>query len=143
MTEIEWNDRQIRTGKGHPVTCHRKHSEGVEVQLHSFLTLELDGQHHDPVTLAPGKNSATHCSGGPGRSEGCSRPIWRTESILLQPRFELRTVQPLAIRQTDCATPTPQYCAPLSTNVHQTHEGYCNCSGINDCAYELQEEDIH
>jgi len=53
----------MRTGKGHPVTCHRKHREEVEVQLHSFLTLAL-GQHHDPDTVSPGKKPATHCSGG-------------------------------------------------------------------------------
>lgn len=54
----------MRTRKGHPVTCHRKHREGVEVQLHSFLTFALDGQHHDQVTLSPGTNPATHCTGG-------------------------------------------------------------------------------
>jgi len=64
MTEIKWKDRQMRTGKGYPVTCHRKHRVGVTVQLHSFLTLALDGQHHDPVTLSPAKNPATHCCGG-------------------------------------------------------------------------------
>ena len=54
----------MRTGKGHPVTCHRKQREGVEVQIHPFLTMALDGQHHDPATLSPGKNPATQCSGG-------------------------------------------------------------------------------
>jgi hypothetical protein len=54
----------MRSGKSHPVTRHRKHREGVAVQLHSFLTLALDGQHHDSVTLSPGNNPATHWCGG-------------------------------------------------------------------------------
>ena len=87
----------MRTGKGHPVTCHSTHRDVVAVQLHSFLTLVLDGQHHDPATLSPGKNPATNCCGGRDGPRSVL-DLYGEQNILLQPGFEPRTVQPVAIR---------------------------------------------
>jgi hypothetical protein len=39
---------------GHPVTCHRRHREGIDVYL--FLTSTIDGvQRHASTALPPGK----------------------------------------------------------------------------------------
>ena len=60
-----------------------------------------DGQRQAPASLLPGKGPGTHCTGGwVGPTTGLdecrkSRP----------PRFDLRTVQPVASRYTDYTSP--------------------------------------
>ena len=63
----------------------------------------VDGQHHAPAALPPGKRSGIHCIGGwvsPRTGlDGCgkSRPP--------PPGFDPRTVQPVGSRYTDYAIP--------------------------------------
>jgi len=42
-----------------------RHKEGVEFELHSFLTSALDGgQRHTAAVLPPERSSGTRCTGG-------------------------------------------------------------------------------
>jgi hypothetical protein len=91
------------------MTCHEGAGR-IEVYLYSFFNLGalsgVVGQRHAPVALPPGNSSGTHCTGGwmvlGAHLGGCS------ESYPL-PRFELRTVQPVASRCTDCALQAAPY----------------------------------
>jgi len=63
----------------------------------------VGGQHHAPAALYPRERPGTHCIGGwmgPGAGlDGCGKHP--------PPGFDLRTVQPVASRLTDWATPVP------------------------------------
>jgi len=52
-------------GKGHPITCHMTHREGVEAWFCPFLTTALDwvGQCHSLAALPPKKIPGTHYRG--------------------------------------------------------------------------------
>jgi hypothetical protein len=87
-------------GKGQLITCHGGPRIGVEVQLYSFSTStlgEVDGQHHVPAALPPGKT----------RYPLYRRLDWpqdrsgRVRKISPPPGFDPRIVNPLARRYTD------------------------------------------
>jgi hypothetical protein len=62
----------------------------------------LDGQRHAPAALSPGKGPGNNRTGGRVGSQDRSG---RVQEILPPPEFDLRTVQPVASRHTDNATP--------------------------------------
>jgi hypothetical protein len=90
--------------KGLPVTCHEGTGSGLEVLLHSFLTLALDGGWSP--TLRPGHNNPgidlqcplyTRLNGLPRRS----RRVWRTEKCLASAGYRTANLQSVASRYTD------------------------------------------
>ena len=82
---------QTLKGKGHSITCHRMHREGVKVYLHSFLTSALDWRGWS--IPAPGRSPRT-CDWVHPRSGRDMR--WRTEYLLHTPGFAPWTFQPVA-----------------------------------------------
>ena len=74
---------------------------GVEVQLHSFFTITLDGgewQTSHPDNFTPGMNPGTHSVGGCWGGGG-AEPVWtigEDKIPLLLPGFEPQFVQPVA-----------------------------------------------
>ena len=89
-------------GKFRSITGH----EGSEVEqkyssiLSLILALEgVGGQCHSPVALPPGKRPSTQFTGSYRGLSGGARKIWSPQ------RFDPRTIQPVATRFTDRATP--------------------------------------
>jgi hypothetical protein len=77
---------------------------GVEVELHSFLTLALGGvgvHHHASAVLPPGKSAGIHCAEGwvdlRVGLNGCGENLWTP------PGLEPQTPQSVASRNTDYA----------------------------------------
>ena len=95
-------------GKVHPITGH----EGPEGEQMYSSTLPstsaqdgVGGQRHAPAALPPGKTRYPlhRRLGGPQGRSG------RVRKISLPPGFDPRTVQPVASRYTDWATPIPTW----------------------------------
>jgi hypothetical protein len=89
-------------GKVHPKNRPRRPKGGVEVLLYSFLNLGArwgGWSTPHPAALPPGKIPSTHCIGGWGDPraglDGCGK------SPPPPPRFDPRTVQPIASRYTE------------------------------------------
>lgn len=65
--------------------------------------MQLGGQRDAQATLSPGRAPSGNCTGrwmgSKGGLDGCG------EELLLPPRFEPRTVQPVASHYTACTTP--------------------------------------
>ena len=72
----------------HHMACHRRHTGGVEIRLHSFLTLALDGV-DDQSRFTLCKEPLTHCRGG----WAGLRADLDGENLLSIPRIDLRTLQ--------------------------------------------------
>ena len=74
----------------------------------------LSGQCHAQAALPPEKRPCTHGTEG----WACPRAVWTVRNMSPPPRFEPRTVQPVASRYTDCAIPvhkrSVQYCATVN-----------------------------
>jgi hypothetical protein len=77
---------------------------GVEVELHSFLTLALGGvgvHYHASAVLSSGKSAGIHCAEGwvglRVGLDGCGENLWPP------PVFEPQTPQSVASRNTDYA----------------------------------------
>jgi hypothetical protein len=85
--------RKLIRDSCHDVECHRRHTGGVEVQVHSFLTSVLNGV-DDQSRFTLGKETPTHCRGG---WEGPMANL-DGEYLLSLPRFDLRTLQPVTSR---------------------------------------------
>jgi hypothetical protein len=81
-------------GKGHAITCHRMHTEGEKLYLHSFLTWALDGRGWS--TPLPGKKPQDMSPDAPPVRFGRA---WRTKYLLHPPRFEPRTGKSVASGQ--------------------------------------------
>ena len=76
-------------------TAHRG-SRGIALPFHDHGTRRGRGQRHLPASLYPRERPGTHCTGGwvaPGPA--------RCRKSRLPPGFDLRTVQPVAVRYTD------------------------------------------
>jgi hypothetical protein len=74
---------------------------GIELQLHSFFTLTLDGGEwptSHPDNFTPGMNPGTHSVGGfgGGGAQWRSERIGEDKNPLLLPGFEPQFVQPVA-----------------------------------------------
>jgi hypothetical protein len=81
---------------------------GVEVQLHIFLTLELNGQLHAPAASPPQKYSPVQSDGG---WVGPRTYLSDAEETKFLPLLELEpnpsVIQPVTIRYTNCAILVP------------------------------------
>jgi len=84
-------------GSCHPIAFHRRHSGGVKVQVHSFLTSALNGV-DDQSRFTLNKKPPTHCRGG---WEGPMADL-DGEYLLSLPRVDLRILQPVT-----CCYPGP------------------------------------
>ena len=69
----------------------------------------VSGQHHAPAALTPGNIPGAHWPGGWGGPTTGLDSYGEERRILPPQRFDSRTVQPVASRDTDRAIPTPAY----------------------------------
>lgn len=77
--------------------------QAAVVWLHSFLSLSLGGvggQRQVPAAVPSEKRRGIHCGRGSIGPRACLR-----EHVLSRPELETLTVQPVAIRYTNCAIP--------------------------------------
>ena len=113
----------------HPRTGHEDPKGEKRYSSTLSLNLALDGgvggQRRAPATLPPGETRYPLCRrlGGPQCRSG------RMRKISLPPRFDPRTVQPIASRYTDWAITThPQSCCSNKIcGVRITLKMYINC----------------
>jgi hypothetical protein len=63
----------------------------------------VGGQHHAPAAFTPGKDPVPivqEAGWAPGQ-------VWTGAENLAPPGFDLRTIQPIVSRYTDCTMPAP------------------------------------
>jgi len=87
-------------GKDYPRTCHEGPGEEEMYSSTFSLTSAIDGmggQRHTPATLLPGKTRYPLY----GRLGGSQSRSGRVRKISPPPRFDPRTVRPVASRYTD------------------------------------------
>ena len=67
--------------------------------------MQLGGQRDAPATLFPGRGPQWQLYWTMDGLQGRSGRVWRREELLPPPRFEPRTVQPVARHYTACTIP--------------------------------------